>query len=73
MCVHIIFSSGCVAEWPPFGKELLSRLTICYQCILTICNFEFFRFGFEGWIWVQIASVPGLYILFTFTNPGSRF
>ena len=24
------------------------------------------RFGFEGWIWVLIASVPGLCILFTF-------
>ena len=24
------------------------------------------RFGFEGWIWVLIASVPDLYILFTF-------
>ena len=24
------------------------------------------RFGFEGWIWVLIASVPGLYIRFTF-------
>ena len=23
------------------------------------------RFGFEGWIWVLIASVPGLCILFT--------
>ena len=24
------------------------------------------RFGFEGWIWVLIASVPDLCILFTF-------
>ena len=23
------FSSVCVAEWPPFGKELLTRLIIC--------------------------------------------
>ena len=28
-CVHIIFSSVSVAEWPPFGKKLLTRLTIC--------------------------------------------
>ena len=28
-CVHIIFSSVWVAEWPPFGNELLTRLTIC--------------------------------------------
>ena len=36
-CVHIIFSSVWVAEWPRFGKELLTRLTICSLCILTIC------------------------------------
>ena len=33
---HIIFSSVWVAEWPPFGKEQLIRLTICSLCILTI-------------------------------------
>ena len=27
-----------------------------------------FRFGFEGWIWVLIASVPGLCIRFTFNK-----
>ena len=26
------------------------------------------RFGFEGWIWVLIVSVPDLCILFTFNN-----
>ena len=38
MCIYIIFSPVWVAEWPPFGKELLTRLTICFLCILTICN-----------------------------------
>ena len=38
MCVHIMFSSVCVAEWSSFGKGLLTRLTICSVCILTICN-----------------------------------
>ena len=28
MLVHNIFSSFYVAEWPPFGKELSTRLTI---------------------------------------------
>ena len=65
MCVHISSSSVCVAEWPPFGKELLTRLTICSLCILTICNFS----CFEGWIWVLIASVPCLCIRFTFHIP----
>ena len=51
MCVHIIFSSVWVAEWPSFGKELLTRLTMCSLFILTICNFSLFpvlrtEFGF---------------------------
>ena len=41
---HIIFSSVWVAEWPPSGKQLLTRLTICSLCILTICNVSYFPF-----------------------------
>ena len=47
MCVHIIFSSVWVAEWPSFGKERLTRFTICSLCILTICNF-ISHIGFQG-------------------------
>ena len=36
MCVHIILSSVSDAEWPPFGKKLLTRLTICPPYVLTI-------------------------------------
>ena len=46
MFVHAIFNSIRVAEWPPFGKELLSRFAICSLCILTICNFSYFPFWF---------------------------
>ena len=46
MCVHIIFSSVWAAEWPPFGKEVLTWLTICSLCILSICNFSYFPFRF---------------------------
>ena len=67
MCIHIILSSVWVAEWPPFGEELLSRLAVCSLCILTICNIGYFPFCFEGWFWVLIASVSGLCILFTLT------
>ena len=38
------FRSVSVAEWPPFGKKLLTRLTICSLCILTICNISYFPF-----------------------------
>ena len=34
------FDSVRVAEWSPFGKGLLTRLTICYLCILTVCGFS---------------------------------
>ena len=47
-CVQISFSSVWVAEWPPFGKKMLNRLTICILCILTICNFSYFPFSFLG-------------------------
>ena len=32
MCVHIIFSSVGVAEWPSLGKELLTQFTISSLC-----------------------------------------
>ena len=66
MCVHIILSSVSVAERALFGKYLLTWLTICSLCILTICDTSNFRFGFEDCTWVRIASVPDLCIFFTF-------
>ena len=60
MCVHINFSSGWVSEWPPFGKELLTRLTICSLCIWLFVILGISRFGFGDWIWVLIASIPSL-------------
>ena len=36
------FSSVQVAEWPPFGKELLTSLTIRSLCIMSFCNFSNF-------------------------------
>ena len=31
MFVHIIFSPVWVAEWPPFGRELLTWLTLYFD------------------------------------------
>ena len=42
MFVFIMFSSGWVAEWPPFGKELLTRLTIWSLYMLFISYFSYF-------------------------------
>ena len=47
-CVHITFSEVWAAELPPFGKKLLSWLTICSLCILTFSNFSNCPFGFNG-------------------------
>ena len=46
MCVHINLSSVWAVEGPPFGKELLTWLTICSLYILTMCNFLVLRAGF---------------------------
>ena len=35
---------------------------------LTQSETEMTGFGFEGWIWILIASVPDLCILFTFSH-----
>ena len=41
-----ILSSVSVAEWLPFGKQLLTRLAISSLCILTIGNISYFPFRF---------------------------
>ena len=41
-----IYSSVSVAEWLTFGKQLITRLTICSLCIVTICNISYFPFWF---------------------------
>ena len=68
-CVYIIFSSVWVAVLSPFGKELLTRLTIFSLCILTICNFSNFPFWLLGWIWVLIASNKNI-IIISFKSSG---
>ena len=50
------------AEWPPFGKELITRLNTCSLFAILVLS----RFGFQGGIWAQIAPVPGQSILVTF-------
>ena len=46
--VHIIFSSVWVAEWPPFRKQLRTRINIYSLSILTIYNFSYFLFWLSG-------------------------
>ena len=54
-CLHLIMLCMCklyvkfvwVDEWPPFGKELFSRFTICSVFNLSI----WIHFGFENRVW----------------------
>ena len=59
------FSSVKVAEWPPFGTELLIRLTECSLCFyllfLVVSHFDF-----EGGSVVLIAQFPGHCLHVTF-------
>ena len=56
-CVHInLVRFGLLS-----GHLLGNSCSVCLFVILAISNF-----GFEGWIWVLIASVPDLCILHTF-------
>ena len=57
----MIFSHVYVAEWPPFLKELLIRLIVCFLSftIMSICNFGCFHFGFEVGVVVLIVPGPG--------------
>ena len=47
------------------------RLAVCSNCILSICHFSFFPFGFESGIWYLIAPVPVPCLLVTFYKNGS--
>ena len=37
-----------MVEWPPFGKELFTRLTVCSLCTKSFCNSSHFPVWFRG-------------------------
>ena len=58
-CAVVTYVSSYLAEWPPFGKELLIRLTVCSPCIVSIRNFGHFGETF--------GLIAGMFLsLFTF-------
>ena len=67
MFVHYTFSSVWVAEWPPFGKWLPARLTICSHCFCLFVKLFISRFGFKSGICLLIAPVPVHCFSITFT------
>ena len=52
------------------GNTMLIN-TFIFQCFESF--FQASRFNFEGWIWVLIASVPDLCILFPFFGCANSF
>ena len=60
-------SSVKVAEWPSFGKELLTRLTVRSDCNL-FCNFSYFLFWFRGSNFGSDCAASWPLLIFTF-NP----
>ena len=46
--------------------EVTTYMVSIYPVVLLFVLLVLSRFGFEGWSWVLIASVPDLCILFTF-------
>ena len=46
-----------MAEWPPFGKDLLTRSTVCLFVLCIFVILAVSHFGFEGKTLVLIAPV----------------
>ena len=67
VCLYC-FSSVWVAEWPLFGKDLLTRLTICSLCILTICKFSYFFLRAVFWVLIALVPVNGICVTFPMTK-----
>ena len=57
MCVFTVLV-GRVTEWPPIGKYLLTRLTICSLIVNLFCFVFFFRLGFLSGNLFLIAPFP---------------
>ena len=67
-CVNIIFNSVWVAEWPFFSEIAAHSVDHMFSLYFDILILVIAHFGLEGWIWLLIASVPGLCMFFYFHN-----
>ena len=47
------------AELPPFGKELLTWLTICFLYIMSICNFNYLKSSNKAQSLIEIITLHG--------------
>ena len=63
MYEQMIVNSIKITEWPPLLKELPTRLSVCSPCIMSICNFNYFPFWFDGRILHLIVPVIAYFLL----------
>ena len=68
VCFLLLFlvRFGCrvATFWEIADHSVDHMFSLYFDFVLLVIS----RFGFEGWIWVPIASVPDLCILFTSTK-----
>ena len=60
----LVCSSVSVAEWPPFLEIAAHSVDHMFSLYFVFVILVISRFGYEGCIWVMIASVPDLCIGF---------
>ena len=53
------------AELPPFGGDLVIRITKCYLSIFNVCNFGYFPLCLGGGTLILTEAVPGLCLTVT--------
>ena len=53
---HYTFNSILIAKWPPFEKQLRTRLAICTYCILSISTLFISHFGSRA----SVITMPEL-------------
>ena len=62
----VLVSSVKVAEWPPFGRELLVWFSYVLFVFLLSVILDISHFCFEGGTLVLVVSIPGHCLSFTF-------
>ena len=65
-CVHIVLVRFRLLSGHLLGNSCSFDKPYVFSSSVTICISVLSRFGFEGWIWVLIASVPDLCIVYCF-------
>ena len=70
VCSHVDdFNASNKGLTANFGKELPTLLAVCAHCIVSICNFSFSRFGFEGGVYSSCSLLTVTFKSCTHDDP----